>query len=164
MGESKTERISIQKLSESPDGKMITYMKSRPLNLDTDFTEIVMSSLRSYWLPLSIFSQGETGSGLKQTGIWAIAQLESQISIIRQICGIENPGAAHSLIIPMGQAQSLPQQSPQIKREELAIEHKTAEDEDETDENKDKDEDEDDFLDLELTEQMSKNLKRFGGS
>jgi hypothetical protein len=155
--QTKHETIFIKRYLNTWDGKTISYLKSSPFALETDFSELVMNTIRSRWLPLVLLKHGEHGDKLKQTGVWAITQLESQISIIRQICGIEAHGAAHPVIMPIMQAQSSLQGLQQVRDKQSLIENQVYE-KDETLE------DEDDFMDLELTEQMSKNLKRFGGS
>lgn len=66
-----------------------------------DLPELVMFTLKVYWLPMTLISLGIRGERLKQTGIWVIGHLEAQISSIRRMCEIDNdPVAINSLIKP----------------------------------------------------------------
>ncbi|MBD2450492.1 hypothetical protein H6G76_25735 [Nostoc sp. FACHB-152] len=101
MGEPKQKVISIKRPNESIDGKTINYLQSHPFEIGMDFPELVMFTLKVYWLPLVMLSLGVRDEQLRQTGIWAIGQLEAQISSIRRICGIEqDPVAITSLLKP----------------------------------------------------------------
>ncbi|RCJ42432.1 hypothetical protein A6770_34820 [Nostoc minutum NIES-26] len=88
MNEIKQEIISIRRTTDTLDGQVISYLKSTPLKLDQDFSELLMSTLKKYWLPLALFSLDVRGEELRQIGIWAISELEAQSNIIRRICGI----------------------------------------------------------------------------
>ncbi|MEJ1934725.1 hypothetical protein WDZ92_31380, partial [Nostoc sp. NIES-2111] len=74
--------------SDSADGEVIDYLRSKPSFLKEDYSEIITSTLKKHWLPLALFSSGLRGEELRQIGIWAISQLEAQISVIRRTCGI----------------------------------------------------------------------------
>lgn len=101
MNEIKQEIISIRRVAGTIDGKIISYLKSTPLALEEDFSELVMATLKKHWLPLALLSSGVGDERLRQNCIWAIGELEAQISCIRRICGIENdPVAINSLIKP----------------------------------------------------------------
>lgn len=88
MAEIEQERISIKRPKDSIDGRVIEYLRSNPLALDMDYSQVVTSTLRKHWLPIALLSSGVSGEELRQIGIWAIGQLEAQISMIRRICGI----------------------------------------------------------------------------
>lgn len=89
MTEAKQKRISIKRSNDSVDGKLISYLKSDPFDEDEDLPTLITSTLKAYWLPLALFSQGVRGEKLRQAGIRAISKLEAQISTIRRICGID---------------------------------------------------------------------------
>ncbi|MEA5527785.1 hypothetical protein, partial [Nodularia spumigena] len=65
------------------------YLQSDPFNQDESLTELVISTLKAYWLPLALFNEGVRGEKMRQIGIVAISKLEAQISNIRRICGID---------------------------------------------------------------------------
>ncbi|WP_414545897.1 hypothetical protein [Nostoc sp. CCY0012] len=89
MGDSKYKVVSFRRPSESLDGKVIDYLRLNPLSLEMDYSEAITSTLKKCWLPLALFSLGLRGENLRQIGIWAISELEAQISVIRRICGID---------------------------------------------------------------------------
>ena len=88
MNEVKQEIISIKRSLESLDGKIITYLKSNPLKLDLDFSEVVVNALKAYWLPFAMHSVGVRDEELRRIAIWSIKQLEGQASFIREVFGI----------------------------------------------------------------------------
>ncbi|RCJ30486.1 hypothetical protein A6769_33425 [Nostoc punctiforme NIES-2108] len=88
MNEVKQEIISIKRSLESLDGKIITYLKSNPLKLDLDFSEVVVNALKAYWLPFVMHSVGVRDEELRRIAIWSIKQLEGQASLIREVFGI----------------------------------------------------------------------------
>jgi hypothetical protein len=88
MNEVKQEIISIKRSLESLDGKIITYLKSNPLKLDLDFSEVVVNALKAYWLPFVMHSIGVRDEELRRIAIWSIKQLEGQASLIREVFGI----------------------------------------------------------------------------
>lgn len=104
MNEIKQEIISIRRSTDTVDGKVVSYLKTTPLDLGQDFSELVMSTLKKNWLPLVLLESGVQGEQLRQIGIWAISQLEAQITMIERICGIN---AAPPLQLP-AQASSNP--------------------------------------------------------
>ncbi|MCC2695341.1 hypothetical protein [Nodularia sp. LEGE 04288] len=89
MTDAKLQRISIKRSEDSLDGRVISYLQSDPFNQDESLTELVMSTLKTYWLPLAMFNEGVRGEKMRQIGIVAISKLEAQISNIRRICGID---------------------------------------------------------------------------
>ncbi|MBD2682987.1 MULTISPECIES: hypothetical protein [Nostoc] len=101
MSEPKQKVISIKRPNDSTDGKVINYLQSHPFEFGMDLPELVMFTLKVYWLPMTLISLGVRGERLKQTGIWVIGHLEAQISSIRRMCEIDNdPVAINSLIKP----------------------------------------------------------------
>jgi hypothetical protein len=88
MAEIEQIRVSIKRPKDSLDGKVIGYIRSNPFGLETDYSQVITATLKNHWLPLALFSSGLRGEELRQIGIWAIGQLEAQISVIRRICGI----------------------------------------------------------------------------
>lgn len=88
MNEVKQEIISIKRSLESLDGKIITYLKSNPLKLDLDFSEVVVNALKAYWLPFAMHSVGVRDEELRRIAIWSIKQLEGQASLIREVFGL----------------------------------------------------------------------------
>ncbi|MDF5739727.1 hypothetical protein [Nostoc sp. S13] len=88
MNEVKQEIISIKRSLESLDGKIISYLKSNPLKLDLDFSEVVVNALKAYWLPFAMHSVGVRDEELRRIAIWSIKQLEGQASLIREVFGI----------------------------------------------------------------------------
>lgn len=110
MNEIKQEIISIRRAADTVDGKVIGYLKSTPLELDKDFSDLVMATLKKHWHTLTLFSLGVRGESLRQNGIWAISELEAQINIIRRICGINaDPVAmASNLGMPASTTQQYP--------------------------------------------------------
>ncbi|WP_414529389.1 hypothetical protein [Nodularia chucula] len=89
MTDAKYQRISIKRLDDSVDGQVISYLQSDPFDENENFPELVLSTLKAHWLPLTLLSKGVGGEKLRQAGIRAIAKLEAQISTIRRICGLD---------------------------------------------------------------------------
>ncbi|MBH8573561.1 hypothetical protein I8752_11155 [Nostocaceae cyanobacterium CENA369] len=88
MAEIEQIRVSIKRPKDGLDGKVIGYIRSNPFGLETDYSQVITTTLKNHWLPLALFSSGLRGEELRQIGIWAISQLEAQISLIRRTCGI----------------------------------------------------------------------------
>ncbi|WP_414756442.1 hypothetical protein [Anabaena sp. CCY 9910] len=88
MAEIEQIRVSIKRPKDSLDGKVVGYIRSNPFGLEADYSQVITATLKNHWLPLALFSSGLRGEELRQIGIWAIGQLEAQISVIRRICGI----------------------------------------------------------------------------
>lgn len=92
MDELKLEVISIKRAKESPDGEIIAYLKTNPMKTGLIMPELVMLCLKIHWMPLAMRSAGIHGQELEEAATWAIAQLEAQISMIRNLCLAKSQG------------------------------------------------------------------------
>lgn len=171
MNEPKQKVISIKRADDSVDGRVISYLQSDPLNEEQSFPELVLFTLKAYWLPLALFDEGLRGEKMRQIGIQAINKLEGQISNIRRICGIA-PDPVHFIPTLTYQASStvsndnatlfglIPdEQQARNNSQSLAQTHEV-----ETEEDEDEDEEDDDWelMKIGKTEEMQEINKIFG--
>lgn len=87
-------------------GKMFKYLVSNPMEMG--LVETVVYTLKAFWLPLAMHSVGIGGEELRKVALWAIGVLESQIQMIKRVCGLEEISQL-VLITPMVVGQSSPQ-------------------------------------------------------
>ncbi|MCC5610042.1 hypothetical protein LC612_25565 [Nostoc sp. CHAB 5834] len=159
MNDSRYRVVSFRRLSDSADAEVIDYLRSKPLNLKEDYSETITSTLKKHWLPLALFSSGLRGEELRQIGIWAISQLEAQISIIRRTCGIAPDPLVVTSNISM-QASNI------VASDSLSVLGITSRDgqissTDEEDED-DEDDDDDEFLSSQNYQEMTDIKRMFG--
>lgn len=90
MGKTEFEVIpQIKRSAMTPTGKLFRYLKNHPT--DTGIVEMVVSTLKIFWLPLAMEANGANSSELRSIALWAIGQLQNQINMIRLICLNEEP-------------------------------------------------------------------------
>ncbi|WP_242055196.1 hypothetical protein [Nostoc flagelliforme] len=66
------------------DGQVISYLKTEPFCLG-NLPQIVMLTLKQYWLPFTISANGVDGKELRQKAIWSTKKLEVQAALIREV-------------------------------------------------------------------------------
>lgn len=76
--------FSIKRTLGTIDGQIINYLQTEPFDLG-NLPEIVMLTLKEYWLPFTISADGVDGEVLRQKAIWSIKQLEGQAALIREV-------------------------------------------------------------------------------
>lgn len=76
--------FSIKRTLGTIDGQIINYLQTEPFDLG-NLPEIVMLTLKEYWLPFTISADGVDGEVLRQKAIWSIKQLEAQAALIREV-------------------------------------------------------------------------------
>ncbi|MCL6755194.1 hypothetical protein KBT16_31170 [Nostoc sp. CCCryo 231-06] len=159
MNDSRYRVVSFRRPSDSADAEVIDYLRSKPSKLKEDYSETITSTLKKHWLPLALFSSGLRGEELRQIGIWAISQLEAQISVIRRTCGIAPDPLVVTSNISM-QASNI------VASDSLSVLGISSGDgqissTDEEDEDHD-DEDDDEFLSSQNYQEMSDIKRMFG--
>ena len=77
----------IKRSANTATGKMFKYLASNPMEMG--LVETVVHTLKASWLPLAMYSAGIRGEELRKVSLWAIGVLESQINIIKRVCGLE---------------------------------------------------------------------------
>ena len=83
-----SERIpEIKRNANTADGRVFKYLRSH--SFSAGIVEMVVTTLRSSWLPLALLEQGVNGSELKKVAIVSIGQLEAQINLIKRLCDLE---------------------------------------------------------------------------
>ncbi len=87
MDEIKQVIVSIKRGTDTGDGKVFSYLQSNPFQLGS-LSEIVISTIKAYWLPFVMHSVGVRDEELRRIAIWSIKQLEGQASLIREVFGI----------------------------------------------------------------------------
>ncbi|MHC0067372.1 MULTISPECIES: hypothetical protein [unclassified Nostoc] len=159
MAEIEQIRVSIKRPKDSLDGKVVGYIRSNPFGLEADYSQVITATLKNHWLPLALFSSGLRGEELRQIGIWAISQLEAQISMIRRTCGIAPDPLVVTSNISM-QASNI------VASDSLSVLGITSGDgqissTDEEDEDHE-DDDDDEFLDSQNYQEMTDIKRMFG--
>ena len=76
--------LSIKRTLGTIDGQIINYLQTEPFDLG-NLPEIVMLTLKEYWLPFTISADSVDGEVLRQKAIWSIKQLEAQAALIREV-------------------------------------------------------------------------------
>lgn len=155
MAEIEQIRVSIKRPKDSLDGKVISYIRSNPFGLEADYSQVITTTLKNHWLPLALFSSGLRGEELRQIGIWAIGQLEAQISMIRRICGIVPDPVVVTSNISMQASDIVTSDSPSILG--IISDGKISSAEEEDDE-----EDDDEFLSPQNNQEMTSIKRMFG--
>lgn len=84
MEQNKQVILSIKRTLGTIDGQIINYLLSRPFDLG-NLPDIVMLTLKEYWLPFTISADSVGGEELRQKAIWSIKQLEAQAALIREV-------------------------------------------------------------------------------
>ena len=157
MAEIEQIRVSIKRPKNSLDGKVIAYIRSNPFGLETDYSQVITTTLKNHWLPLALFSSGLRGEELRQIGIWAIGQLEAQISVIRRICGIVPDSVVVSSNISMQTSNIVASDSPSVLGI-ISAQQQISSTEDEEDE----EDDDDEFLSPQNNQEMTDIKRMFG--
>ncbi|MBD2303283.1 hypothetical protein H6G80_30045 [Nostoc sp. FACHB-87] len=75
--------LSIKRTADTIDGQIINYLQTEPFGLGK-LPEIVMMTLKEYWLPFTICDAGAGSKELRRGAIWAIKRLEAQAALIRE--------------------------------------------------------------------------------
>lgn len=101
----------IKRSGNTETGKMFKYLISNPMEMG--LVEIVVYTLKAFWLPLSMHSVGIRGEKLRKVALWAIGVLESQIQTIKRVCGLEEISQL-VLITPMVSPQTAAVVSPAV--------------------------------------------------
>ncbi|MGJ5631226.1 hypothetical protein [Nostoc sp. CALU 1950] len=76
--------LSIKRRVDTIDGQVISYLKTEPFGLG-NLPQIVMLTLKQYWLPFTISADSVDGEELRQKAIWSIKKLEAQAALIREV-------------------------------------------------------------------------------
>ncbi|MBD2525574.1 hypothetical protein [Nostoc sp. FACHB-133] len=157
MAEIEQIRVSIKRPKDSLDGKVVGYIRSNPFGLEADYSQVITATLKNHWLPLALFSSGLRGEELRQIGIWAISQLEAQISMIRRTCGIAPDPLVVTSNISM-QASNI------VASDSLSVLGITSGNGQisSTDEEDEDDDDNDEFLDSQNYQEMTDIKRMFG--
>ncbi|MBD2615849.1 hypothetical protein H6G94_32150 [Nostoc punctiforme FACHB-252] len=161
MNDSRYRVVSFRRPSDSADAEVIDYLRSKRSKLREDYSETITSTLKKHWLPLALFSSGLRGEELREIGIWAISQLEAQISVIRRTCGIAPDPLVVTSNISM-QASNI------VASDSLSVLGVTSGDgqissTDEEDEDyDDEDDDDNEFLDSQNYQEMTDIKRMFG--
>lgn len=159
MAEIEQIRVSIKRPKDSLDGKVVGYIRSNPFGLEADYSQVITTTLKNYWLPLALFSSGLRGEELRQIGIWAIGQLEAQISVIRRICGIVPDPLVVTSNTSMQASDIVVSDSPSLLGIISADQQISSTDEDDE---KDDDDDDDEFLSSQNYQEMTDIKRMFG--
>jgi len=77
----------IKRSVNTADGRVFKYLRS--YSFSTGIVEIVVRTLRSFWLPLALEANGVKGNELRDVAIASIGQLEAQINLIKRLCDLE---------------------------------------------------------------------------
>lgn len=156
MAEIEQIRVSIKRPKDSLDGKVISYIRSNPFGLEADYSQVITTTLKNHWLPLALFSSGLRGEELRQIGIWAIGQLEAQISMIRRICGIVPDPVVVTSNISTPASDTVASDSPSI----LGI--NSLDEQISSTEEEDDEDDDDEFLTPQKNQEMTSIKRMFG--
>ncbi|MBD2505526.1 hypothetical protein [Anabaena azotica] len=148
--------VSFRRPSDSADAEVIDYLRSKPLSLREDYSETITSTLKKHWLPMALFSSGLRGEELRQIGIWAIGQLEAQISLIRRTCGIAPDPLVVTSNISMQTSNIVASDSPSVLGIISAQQISSTEDEE------DEEDDDDEFLSPQNNQEMTDIKRMFG--
>ncbi|MCW5319097.1 hypothetical protein GTQ43_37415 [Nostoc sp. KVJ3] len=159
MNDSRYRVVSFRRPSDSADAEVIDYLRSKPLNLKEDYSETITSTLKKHWLPLALFSSGLRGEELRQIGIWAISQLEAQISMIRRTCGIAPDPLVVTSNISMQASDIVASDSPSILGIISADQQISSTDEENEDH---EDDDDNEFLSSQNYQEMTDIKRMFG--
>ena len=157
MAEIEQIRVSIKRPKDSLDGKVVGYIRSNPFGLEADYSQVITATLKNHWLPLALFSSGLRGEELRQIGIWAIGQLEAQISVIRRICGIVPDPLVVTSNTSMQASDISKSDSPSILGIISADQQISS-----TDEDDEEDDDDDEFLSSQNYQEMTDIKRMFG--
>ncbi|MBW4607990.1 MAG: hypothetical protein KME22_12395 [Hassallia sp. WJT32-NPBG1] len=96
MGLHKFEVIpQIKRSAATQTGKLFRYLSQHPS--DMGIVEMVVFTLKAFWLPLAMKENGANEVELRSIALWAIGHLENQINMIKRICSIE--GMAQSVLV-----------------------------------------------------------------
>jgi len=96
MGLHKFEVIpQIKRSAATQTGKLFRYLSEHPS--DMGIVEMVVFTLKAFWLPLAMKENGANEVELRSIALWAIGHLENQINMIKRICSIE--GMAQSVLV-----------------------------------------------------------------
>lgn len=159
MAEIEQIRVSIKRPKDSLDGKVVGYIRSNPFGLEADYSQVITATLKNHWLPLALFSSGLRGEELRQIGIWAIGQLEAQISVIRRICGIVPDPLVVTSNTSMQASDIVASDSPSILGIISADQEISSTDEEDEE---DDDDDDDEFLSSQNYQEMTDIKRMFG--
>ncbi|MBW4571695.1 MAG: hypothetical protein KME31_27850 [Tolypothrix carrinoi HA7290-LM1] len=96
MGRTEFEVIpQIKRSAATQTGKLFRYLSEHPS--DMGIVEMVVFTLKAFWLPLAMKANGANEVELHSIALWAIGHLENQINTIRRICSME--GMAQSVLV-----------------------------------------------------------------
>lgn len=175
MDEIKQVIVSIKRGTDTGDGKVFSYLQSNPFQLGS-LSEIVISTIKAYWLPFVMHSVGVRDEELRRIAIWSIKQLEGQASLIREVFGIspqmstvvqlmntttDYPGAIRSNDISLDKTELVNSQGSDsgaalsISNDVEVREELLLPDEEDYDY-------EEDLIPIEITEEMRRTSKLFG--
>ncbi len=96
MGLHKFEVIpQIKRSAATQTGKLFRYLSQHPS--DMGIVEMVVFTLKAFWLPLAMKENGANEVELRSIALWAIGHLENQINMIKRVCSLE--GMAQSVLV-----------------------------------------------------------------
>jgi hypothetical protein len=96
MGLHKFEVIpQIKRSAATQTGKLFRYLSQHPS--DMGIVEMVVFTLKAFWLPLAMKENGANEAELRSIALWAIGHLENQINTIKRVCSLE--GMAQSVLV-----------------------------------------------------------------
>jgi hypothetical protein len=96
MGRTEFEVIpQIKRSAATQTGKLFRYLSDHPS--DMGIVEMVVFTLKAFWLPLAMKANGANEVELRSIALWAIGHLENQINMIKRICSIS--GMAQSVLV-----------------------------------------------------------------
>ncbi len=118
MGLHKFEVIpQIKRSAATQTGKLFRYLSQHPS--DMGIVEMVVFTLKAFWLPLAMKANGANEVELRSIALWAIGHLENQINTIRRICSIE--GMAQSVLVSPTVGMASKQESKSVPTTPAAV-------------------------------------------